>query len=369
MGFIAARCPQCGSNITVDDSRDAGICEFCGTAFVTEKVIQNITTHITNDYSGANIQMNNGTVDNFIQIGINALKGKNLPEAYTYANRALELDAESAAAWELKMRASRGTSTNLRIDELLNYGRNAIAYSTPETKEDMAHTVWLFLAKYALRALEQAAAQTAAVDGLKRQLIADNPASYSQALHNDFDFRSQMLLIVEAALRLRFSMPKEYIGRYADIQNIIVNMGQAYIKYCLAERERLTICKADLSEAEIERRQQRLGSIIKDLPPEAQTAFTGTELLAPKAEGCFIATAVYGSYDCPPVWTLRRFRDMYLRRSRLGRRFIALYYALSPRLIRTWGERQSFLRLGRAVLDPWVAWLNRHGYDGSPYHD
>lgn len=25
--------------------------------------------------------------------------------------------------------------------------------------------------------------------------------------------------------------------------------------------------------------------------------------------GCYVATAVYGSYDCPQVWTLRRFRD------------------------------------------------------------
>ena len=25
--------------------------------------------------------------------------------------------------------------------------------------------------------------------------------------------------------------------------------------------------------------------------------------------GCYVATCVYGSYDCPQVWTLRRFRD------------------------------------------------------------
>ena len=25
--------------------------------------------------------------------------------------------------------------------------------------------------------------------------------------------------------------------------------------------------------------------------------------------GCYVATAVYGSYDCPQVWTLRRYRD------------------------------------------------------------
>ena len=27
-----------------------------------------------------------------------------------------------------------------------------------------------------------------------------------------------------------------------------------------------------------------------------------------KIGACYIATAVYGSYDCPQVWVLRRFR-------------------------------------------------------------
>ena len=29
----------------------------------------------------------------------------------------------------------------------------------------------------------------------------------------------------------------------------------------------------------------------------------------PSNGACYVATAVYGSYDCPEVWTLRRFRD------------------------------------------------------------
>ncbi len=41
MAFIAAKCPQCGANIKVDQTHDAGICPHCGTAFVTEKAINN----------------------------------------------------------------------------------------------------------------------------------------------------------------------------------------------------------------------------------------------------------------------------------------------------------------------------------------
>lgn len=49
-----------------------------------------------------------------------------------------------------------------------------------------------------------------------------------------------------------------------------------------------------------------------------------------KKEGCYIATAVYGSYDAPEVITLRRFRDETLKKSFFGRLFIKVYYTLSP---------------------------------------
>ena len=55
--------------------------------------------------------------------------------------------------------------------------------------------------------------------------------------------------------------------------------------------------------------------------------------------GCYIATAVYGSYDCPEVWTLRRFRDEVLAKNCFGRAFIRFYYALSPWLVRRFGAR------------------------------
>lgn len=48
------------------------------------------------------------------------------------------------------------------------------------------------------------------------------------------------------------------------------------------------------------------------------------------SEGCFIATACYGTPDCREVLQLRRFRDEVLSESRLGRVFISQYYFLSP---------------------------------------
>jgi tetratricopeptide (TPR) repeat protein len=50
----------------------------------------------------------------------------------------------------------------------------------------------------------------------------------------------------------------------------------------------------------------------------------------PPETSCYIATAVYGSYEAPEVLILRRFRDNFLAPSAIGRLFIKVYYFISP---------------------------------------
>lgn len=88
-----------------------------------------------------------------------------------------------------------------------------------------------------------------------------------------------------------------------------------------------------------------------------------------KSGGCYIATAVYGSYDCPEVWTLRRFRDYTLAQSHLGRSFIKLYYTISPTLVRFFGNSGWFRRFWKGILDKFVGRLNQSGYESGPYQD
>lgn len=85
--------------------------------------------------------------------------------------------------------------------------------------------------------------------------------------------------------------------------------------------------------------------------------------------GCYIATAVYGSYDCPQVWTLRRYRDGVLANSLWGRAFIHVYYALSPTLVKWFGHRKWFSGLWRGVLDTLIYKLHNKGYVDMPYTD
>ena len=86
------------------------------------------------------------------------------------------------------------------------------------------------------------------------------------------------------------------------------------------------------------------------------------------SDGCYIATAVYGSYDCPEVWMLRRFRDEVLRASVLGRLFIRGYYAVSPGLARHLGSKQLFQKPVKMALDSFVSHLKKAGFRETPYH-
>ena len=85
--------------------------------------------------------------------------------------------------------------------------------------------------------------------------------------------------------------------------------------------------------------------------------------------GCYIATCVYQSYDCPEVWCLRRYRDQYLSNRVFGRLFIKFYYATSPTLVKWFGKTKWFNKMFRPFLDKKVNKLIKKGYSTLPYQD
>ncbi len=86
-----------------------------------------------------------------------------------------------------------------------------------------------------------------------------------------------------------------------------------------------------------------------------RTAFASASFPSPVAErrssACYIATHIYGDYDAPQVLVLRRWRDLSLRRTVVGRAGVWAYYVVSPWLVRTLGDRPPFARVARSLLD------------------
>lgn len=87
------------------------------------------------------------------------------------------------------------------------------------------------------------------------------------------------------------------------------------------------------------------------------------------SSGCYVATAVYGAYDCPQVWTLRRYRDDVLSATWYGRNFIRLYYAISPTVVKLFGHTKWFNKMWRSKLDHMVDNLQKRGFESTPYDD
>jgi hypothetical protein len=103
---------------------------------------------------------------------------------------------------------------------------------------------------------------------------------------------------------------------------------------------------------------------------ESEVEFDTSPPPAPASSGgCYVATAVYGSYDCPQVWTLRRYRDNTLNNTWYGRMFIHLYYAVSPTLVKWFGNTNWFKRMWHNKLDKLVAKLQANGVKDTPYKD
>lgn len=103
--------------------------------------------------------------------------------------------------------------------------------------------------------------------------------------------------------------------------------------------------------------------------PDSYKGNGNSQQTAPTGGGCYVATAVYGSYDCPEVWTLRRFRDYTLVETWYGRVFIRTYYAISPTLVKWFGHTEWFKSIWKPTLDKMVEKLNASGVDNTPYDD
>lgn len=147
---------------------------------------------------------------------------------------------------------------------------------------------------------------------------------------------------------------------YAEIR-----LGDCYYTYAEDEAKAIGFYKLVISSNNKKYRETAIERI-KNIDPNYETPVKQS---SGSRGGCYVATCVYGSYDCPEVWTLRRYRDDNLASTWYGRAFIKIYYAISPTLVRWFGKTKWFKKIWKGKLDRMVAKLQKEGVESTPYND
>ena len=153
-----------------------------------------------------------------------------------------------------------------------------------------------------------------------------------------------------------------------SVENIIKIDDQLIYWKMIYEQRKYLVGNTGLT-VEARNKNRELALAVGKQIHEKDQSFTVDTIDEVTQSGCYVATAVYGSYDCPQVWTLRRFRDFTLAETWYGRAFIRTYYAISPTLVKWFGHTEWFKNMWKGKLDRMVANLNAEGVEDTPYED
>lgn len=184
---------------------------------------------------------------------------------------------------------------------------------------------------------------------------------------NPFDKSARTVLIGDLLLTMGEALQRNQMPAHAtDIFKQAINTIETEMFFSASFKE-------DNIPAQLAPHYTRIvnaANFIRESEPEYKTKHeAAVEKFANKKGGCYVATCVYGSYDCPEVWTLRRFRDNTLSSTWYGRAFIRIYYAISPTIVKWFGNTAWFKKMWRGTLDRMVKKLEATGVQNTPYED
>ena len=340
MPLVEAKCTKCGAALTVDDSKEAMVCQYCGEAFIVEKAINNynITNNIQAgvvnvygeasdfeikageliEYKGASV---NVTIPNTVRIiGPNAFRKLNI-ESVSIPNSVTRIGNSAF------MYCSNLTSITIP-DSVTSISDHAFFCCTSLTSITITDSVtsigdWAF-----------------SYTSLKSITIPNSVTSIGESAFWGCTSLTSITIPNSVTSIGRSAFYKCTSLTSITIPNSVTSIGDGAFSDC----KNLTSITIPDSVTSIGK------NILSGCP---------IKLKPTKKEGCYIATAVYGSYDAPEVMTLRRFRDNTLKKSFFGRLFIKVYYTLSPPIAKKLKNAHKINGFVRRILDRWVDKLNR----------
>ena len=161
-----------------------------------------------------------------------------------------------------------------------------------------------------------------------------------------------------------------YVIKYETIRAIKVTKNNITVELELKKSHSVfNDPQMDIHQYAKGQRSTRVFDLKKELTEATLKEFDDRNADMTTSSGCYIATCVYGSYDCPQVWSLRRYRDYTLAETWHGRAFIKAYYAISPTLVKLFGNTNWFKSFWKNRLNRIVSNLKNKGFEDKPYDD
>lgn len=409
-------CEMCGSTELMKQD-GVFVCQTCGTKYSVEEA-KKMMVEGTVEVAGTVKVDDSAKIANYYTMAENAYDASNQKEAESYCNKIIEIEPNNYKAWLLKGRAAGWQSTlaNIRVEESVNCFNKAIDNAPEDKVEEVKKVASDEISKLSLALI------TLCCDNYSKNGSINNANTIKKNVQavklysllflakcgvKVTDLNASIALKINRAVVSAYQndIKKDYWGstghpskvawdRYTeqcwaaiDLINLAINLSDDDGTADKTRYENKIFILKELESSGSyhysnggwskeytytgEGKQKIIDMImechnkIKEIDP----SYVIPERSQQTSNGCYVATAVYGSYDCPQVWTLRRFRDYTLAETWYGRAFIHTYYTISPTLVKWFGHTEWFKNMWKGKLDRMVANLNAEGVENTPYED
>lgn len=354
-------CPNCNGEVELDDEQEYGFCKYCG-AKVQNTNFKKVKVKIEG----------NPTIQNYIKLAERDYNDENYEEALGKYNKVLDIDPDNWKAVYRRGVCITKTTTlrDFRIEDIVKGSKNALKIlekdkemqkELDQIKMDMAYDIvmacfslYTFAFKHYWKYWEL---KNSAPEMWNRSVRILTAEIYSTELVESLPENIKATMSLESRDAILQAIYKHIIlncitlceSRSFKNENMVV---KTWVKN---EDRAVYVTIYDKFVEKLKKLDPNA-----EIKPIARTVQTG---------GCYVATCVYGSYDCPQVWTLRRYRDQDLASTWYGRLFIHTYYAISPTLVKYFGQTGWFKKIWKTKLDNMVERLNKEGYASTQYND
>ena len=337
-------CEMCNSTDIVKQD-GFYVCQSCGTKYSVEEA-KKLMIDGPVDVSGSTVKVDNSdSIEKYLQLARRAREAENSENAEKYYALVLQEDPNN---WEAAFFQVYYRAMQCKIGEI-----EKAAYSVANNLDGTLILIKKYVTNEAERneALETVINRASNISSSLSIAAMDHYREFSSVKGADEECNRRKLAADSIIFALENSFRKHFSGDSAHLVEILKQENYNYS------------CGIHYNKAYRTEQIKRLTGEIQAIEP----TYTPPQMIS--SSGCYVATAVYGSYDCPEVWTLRRYRDDTLAQTWYGRAFIHTYYAISPTLVKWFGDAQWFKNMWKPKLDRMVLRLNQEGVESTPYQD